>query len=117
MFKIQARNFPLTEAIREACQKNFLQATHGFPAHPLDKFKITLRQENAPHQPGPDSYVVTIEFSRWRIFLDEKHENLYGAIELAFDSLRRRIARRRDRSRHELRRERKRFWQQQVSGF
>lgn len=105
--KVQS-NFPLTDAIFSSIEQNFEQATAGFALPRVTRCLVHLRQENSPQQRGKDLYIVKLELRGLGLFFQTHHHNLYAAIELAFDQLRREISsarkRRRDLRRQDLRR-------------
>jgi ribosome-associated translation inhibitor RaiA len=102
--KVRAKGFRSTEAIESFCHDNYRQAIAGYTRDRLGRFDIALEQENSPTKRGRDLYLVRVRSSGSSWSIVKQHTNLYGAIEIAFDALRRKLGRESKRIRDRFRR-------------
>lgn len=98
--EIRARQFTLTEAIRDHAEKRLASAVGPHKEH-VAEVTMTFGDENGP-KGGPDKTAhVTASVEGKVVVIDERDANLYAAIDRAMDrlqeSVRRTIEKKRDR--------------------
>lgn len=108
-YQIRAVNFQITEALRSFCEINLGQALRGFQRRSRRPITVRLVRENDSLKPGVDEFICRVDSAESRTKVETRHFSAYGAIELAMDHLRRRLAKRSDR-----RRSRKRYLQRRL---
>jgi|NOAtaT_6_FD_contig_91_653789_length_348_multi_4_in_0_out_0_1 ribosome-associated translation inhibitor RaiA len=89
---INTKGFSKTAAIKNFILDNISQATKGFRTREEDQIKVILESSSKYGKKG-DLYTCKVLYGAYSVVISKVHTNMYGAIEIACDLLRRKIGR------------------------
>lgn len=102
MIRIQFKNLEPSSLAREAVHERIQPIMEKFPHLKRQRLHFTLSMENSPRHPGPDLFVVKMQFQGnpfGEVIITKSATNLYNALNEVIAGLQEHLNRRLDKAR------------------